>query len=163
MPKIKHTATHNGQTFLRTSASRTYSHVVVARPSYDHAFAGASSAGQRKQDVQNFSFHIGYVNGTSQFLARASYECDDAKFEARVANDIARAIERLGGTTTAEAYADLCAARRVAAVEKQMAEGYYDTFVSMGWASRADLAAKLHASTQGPMWAEVVTLPAVVG
>lgn len=161
MTKIKHSATGpNGETFTRTSKTRSYTHMAIGRPSYDAAVARANSPESIKGDRRNFAHYNAFLNGTSEFLPRKSWERDDAAFEARVATDIARATSALAGCTDADSYAEAKRLARVADVEASKASGVFDRFVDLGWSSRFDLAQKVAASA-GAMYAETRVIEAV--
>jgi hypothetical protein len=162
MPTTKHTAHHAGQTFMRSSKSRLYSHVVLVRPCYDHALQIAQTPYPSYES--NFRHHRAYLDGTSEFLARKPWENDDATFEARVQKDIDRATAALHGAETVEEYAAGLVARAIAAVEERRAAGEYDKFGPHGWTSRKELAEQQAATCRSkPVWAEVVIVEAQHG
>lgn len=156
MPKTKHTVTlPDGKTAQRVSQNRTYSHVVVCRTLYEVALRDADRISTG--DLGNYRFHREFVDGTSRFLVRASYERDDAQFAARCAKDIARSVEELAGVDSAQAYAEAKRAERVAAVEAKRAAGGFDRWWAGSWSSRLDLAQKACGEFTG--YAETRVLP----
>jgi hypothetical protein len=143
MPKTKHTATFNGQTFTRTSATRVYTHMVVARSSYRYALEKAQVVPCAES---NFNFYRRALDG-SQPHTRPEY-----------------AAERLMGAETVEQFIELHRAAQVAKVEQQKAEGAFDRFGDCGWCGRLDLAQKLAASKRAwPGYDEVHIVEAVTG
>jgi hypothetical protein len=167
MTKIRYTATHNGQTFTRTSA-RIYTHMTAARPSYDYALQAAQSKGHAIQDARNFNYFLarsqgqaGFRPGTIAEVEGYKFRNDPAEVEAFVEAEKARALESLGGATTVEDYQRAQALNRLGEVEGRRAAGYYTKFQDYGWSGRLDLAQKNAASAQAkPFWAEVVILEA---
>ena len=149
----------NGDKVTRTSKTRTYSHVVVARHSYAHALACAERAGSSDVTAKNFAYYRAYLDGTSEFLARKSWQ-SDADYAKAVAYDIARATEALAGCETLEAYRDHLRAKALANVATKKAEGYYDTFGALGWSSRLDLAQKVAQAETSPLYDDVTILAA---
>lgn len=92
----KHTAEYKGRTFKRNSANRVYKFAILQ--------AGSVKADRErglKMAARSFKtnapFYQGFVDGTSRFLVRNSWEKDDAAYEARVAEDKAKAEAYLAG------------------------------------------------------------------
>lgn len=130
----------DGRTAKRTSQNRVYSHVVVGRRRYDYDLAQADRL--TATDRANFAHYWEFIQGTSRFLQRNSWEKDDAKFAERVAKDIARAKKAIGAAESPADYAEDKRAQRVAEVKQKAADGYYDAWGALTWASRRDLAEK---------------------
>lgn len=165
-------ATLNGQTFTRSTASRAYTHMAAVRPSYDAALRNAKAD---HCDVSNFNYWLAMSQGISRSEARTGQvetqtlvEYHTSKWttpeqaQERADRDQARAIENLKGATTVEEYTAARLADRIAAVEAQKADGYFDRFQDAGWASRLDLAQKNAASHAAKAWwAEAKVLEAV--
>ena len=125
MPRTTYTAIDPaGRTHTRTTASRSYTHTVVSKRSYQAALADAQSKQSYDMDLRNFKFY---------------------------AENADRHPERVAGHTP-ESYAEAQRAARVASVEAQKAKGFFDEYVNWGWCGRADLALKLLAKAQGSTW-----------
>jgi hypothetical protein len=131
----------NGQRHTRNSKGRTYSHVVVGRWNYDASLADAQTYGQSDLHRSNYKHHLSYVDGTSQYLARKSWE-DDATHAARVAKEVAQAVKAIGGATNLEEYRQLQRDAALARVAANKAAGEYEVYRDLGWAGRLDLAQK---------------------
>lgn len=142
-----HTARYNDQVFTRTSKSRTYSHVVLGRDSYEQALAGAQSKGWAKTDASNYRWTVATAEG------RAEYGWN------RTPERIAEAQAELQGINSVEDYLAAATAERVARVEAKKAAGGFDTYGVIGWTSRLDLAQKLQGQSQG-RYAHVVIVEA---
>lgn len=157
----KHTATcPNGAIVRRTSATRVYTHVVVARHSYAHDLAGAQRVGEpgaKDHIASNFEYYRQYLDGTSEFLQRREWHTDESYERERKAS-IERAEQALNGTTTVEEYRAMLKAQALARVADRKAAGYYDKFEALGWCSRPDLAAKLANSKRGELYDDVTIL-----
>lgn len=153
MTKHIHTAEFNGQTFKRTSQTRRYTHVVVARLSYAHALAAATSSYSRKSDADTYKYYRSIIDGTYAPLK---------DWHPTLQEDILkRAREHLAGYESLEQYTADRRAAAIASVEKAKAEGKFDSFGAVGWASRPDLAQKVANQYGGkPYWEEVRILPA---
>lgn len=149
----------NGDTVTRTSKSRVYSHVVVARHSYSHDLACAERAGASDVTAKNFAYYRAYLDGTSEFLVRRNWHTD-AQHAQQVLADVTRATEALGGCETLEAYRAMLRANALARVAERKAEGYYDTFGALGWSSRLDLAQKVAQAETSPLYEDVTILAA---
>ena len=149
----------NGNKVTRTSKTRVYSHVVVARPSYAHALASAEAAGASKTVASNFKYHCAYLDGTSEFLVRKSWQSDEQHAK-QAAYDIDRATKALAGCETLEAYRAMIRANALARVADLKAKGYYDTFTAQGWASRLDLAQKAAQAVYTPQYEDIHILAA---
>ena len=151
----------NGDKVTRTSKTRTYSHVVVARRSYAHDLACAERAGSSDVTASNFAYYRAYLDGTSKFLARKPWQ-SDADYAKAVAYDIARATEALAGCETLEAYRAHLRAEALDRVAERKASGYYDTFGVLGWSSRLDLAQKVAQAETSPRYDDVTILEAQI-
>jgi hypothetical protein len=138
----------NGQRHTRNSKGRTYSHVVVGRWNYDAALAFAQSYDKSGLHSSNYKHLLSYVNGTSQYLARKSWE-NDATYAERVAKEVAQAAKRLGGAKSLDEYRQLQRDEALARVAANKAAGEYEVYRDLGWAGRLDLAQKNAASHAG--------------
>ena len=139
----------NGKRHTRNSKGRTYTHVVVGRWNYDAALASAQNYDKLDLHRSNYNHSLSYVNGTSRFLTRNSWEQDDAAYVARVAKDIAGAVKALGGAANLEEYCQLQRDAALARVAANKAAGEYEVYRDLGWAGRLDLAQKNAGSHAG--------------
>ncbi len=137
-----------GVTHTRTSATRLYTHTVVALPSAQNAILSAKSPGMRAHHKRNFSYYADKVRGTSRWLQRNSWESEE-KHNARVLAESEAAEAELDGCDTADQYADMLIAATLARIADATRAGHFEAYQNMGWCGRADLAAKLAAKTQG--------------
>lgn len=157
-----HIARIDGQIFDRTS-NRAYSHILVGKRSLDDAMLQAERAGLARYVADNYEYYREYLDGTSRYLERKSWERDDAAFEARVARDLAQAEKALEGCETLGDYREKLRAAAIAAVQSGKAKGEYDTWNDLGWASRLDLATKnLGTYASKSQWKNLRVIPAEV-
>ena len=162
MPTTKHFAIcPNGQKVTRNSQSRVYSHVVVYLPSYDQYFEDADQAGSFKHVESNFKYYMAYLDGTSKFLVRRSWQTDE-QYEAQVKLDIERARKALGGATTLDEYREVVRTTALENFERRKAENFFNTFKVAGWSSRLDLAHKVAAQHIGGHYTETRILKAQI-
>jgi hypothetical protein len=146
-----------GEVLTRTSENRTYTHAIIARPSYKgHLF----SAGQlSKTDMSNHEFHVAMANG-AHYLARSqptAYHTAE-QIEAERVEYAALAAQ----APDAKAWAILKRDERIATVEANKAAGYYDRFVALTWCGRPDLAQKELAKASKGNWEDVQAVPVTV-
>lgn len=129
MPKKIHTATGpNGEKFQRVSRSKTYSHVVIGRPSV--AWSHKVSKDRIENDKRDFVYWAGRAAGEN--LSRWE-----------VAEEVrANALAKMQGHTDAAEFAAARYAARQDAIHADKAKGYYDKFRALAWSSRYDLAAR---------------------
>lgn len=139
----------NGQRHTRNSQNRTYSHVVVGRWNYAADLASAQSYDKCDLHRGNYEHFLSYVNGTSRFLTRKSWEQDDDAYATRVALDISRAVKAIGGAANLEEYRQLQRDKELARVAANKAAGEYEVYRDLGWAGRLDLAQKNAGSHAG--------------
>jgi hypothetical protein len=140
----------SGKVHQRISRNRVYSHVVLARRSYEEAMRAAQRYADHKSLASNFQQYMDRLEG------RLTYSHETPE-EAK-----ASANANLRGARTLEEYRAALIAFAVARVEKEKAEGYYDRWGFLGWTSRPDLAANLARIARGkPTYAEVVIVEAV--
>lgn len=147
----------NGTVHTRNSKSRTYTHMVVGLPSCLVALRSAISSNFRKLNKSNFYYHKALADGTSKFLTKSGWE-DDAQHAARCDREIKQATDFLRGCTTADEYADMQMHRMINVMHKRASDGYYDTYQSLGWCGRADLAHKLKLSSENQNWIGVTII-----
>lgn len=134
----------NGTAHTRTSETRIYTHTVVGLPSLQRAILYTISKENRKSFVDSYPHFAAYLDGTSRWLKKHDWETD-AKYDGRVAYEIARSEKELNGATCADEYGQMKIDAKLANLRKLEAEGYYNKYQNMGWCGRADLAAKLAA------------------
>lgn len=157
----KHIATDaNGIIHTRNSENRVYTHCVAIRHSYEAALASAKKA--HTHDASNYAHYMAYINGTSEFLNKRSWQTDE-QHAAECARSIADAKKNIGEAKSVEEYIANNIASAVARVEKAKADGYYDAWKVIGWNSRRDLAEKEAARQRArASVAEVAILEAVL-
>lgn len=146
------------------NSPRIYTHAVIARPSYDSAMSVAQNIGTTMATTLKSNFHYyRRILGLEPRPAndhrnvRPSWMTEEA-FAHQQKSDKRRAEESLMGAETLDAYVAAYRERRIADVEDAKAKGYYDRFEAIGFCGRADLAAKLVASTNG-YWTDFIILP----
>jgi ribosomal protein S18 len=161
MPKTSYTAIDpNGVIHKRTTESRKYSHTVVALRSKDWALKAAVSKEMNRHHVSNFSHYSEFLNGTSRFLERRSWQTKEQHQEA-MENDIQRARDALQGDMTVEDYIARKQREDLEAVEKADQCGAFTSYSNLGWCGRLDLAQKLASKENGGYWIKTVILEAV--
>lgn len=149
----------NGTVHTRNSKTRTYTHTVVALPSSLASTMAAMSTAARKMHRSNFKYHMAFVDGTSQWLQRNTFETEVQYLE-RSAMEIERSAVELEGCDNAEDYVNMKIVQAYRGIREAMARGYYDTYQNLGWCGRADLAAKLKATSEARSWVSVTILVA---
>lgn len=110
----------------RTSTDRVYIHVIIGQRNIDAERKAVYGYKGDKGDARNFAFNRAFLDGTSEFLVRNSWEKDDAAYAARCARAIERARESLGGAETVEAYVEVVCQRYIARFEANVAKGVYE-------------------------------------
>jgi hypothetical protein len=140
-----------GKAHTRTSKTRTYTHTVVGRPSWMAAVKMVSSRDARATHCSNFKYHKALADGTSQWL-----EGDN---ETQRSFRIKGAQELVSGCNTGQDYSDKLVKEALARIEKKLEQGYYEKYQNLGWCGRADLAAKLKATSENHNWLNVTILP----
>lgn len=138
MSKTKYVVEFAGQTFTRTTA-RTYSHIVVAKPSKAKALYWASVC-----EDNNAKYLVDLALGKATVYSWQKPE-DIAKHVAK-----GNAILAIG----MDAYQAQYKANAIANIEQYASEGAYDIYEIQGWCGRADLAQKL-ANSLGDSWVDV--------
>jgi hypothetical protein len=108
-----------GDEHTRNSKTRTYTHAVIGKRSYDMDVRGAS-IGWESTDHSNFKF---YTVGNGQ------EDRSDDGVKARMLNNV-------------DEYMEYKLADRLRKIEDKRREGYYDQWVCLGWCGRRDLAEK---------------------
>lgn len=147
----------NGKTHTRTSKTRTYTHTVVGLPSSTKATLAAMSPETRAHHRSNFKYHMAFVDGTSQWLRRNTFETEVQYLE-RAAMEIERSAVELDGCDNAGDYVNMKIVQAHRGIREAMARGYYDTYQNLGWCGRADLAAKLKTTSENRGWVNVTIL-----
>lgn len=159
MPSTTFLATDpNGIVHKRTSQNRQYTHTVVALRSKALALAAAVSKDAHRNRVANFQFHREYLDGTSRFLERRTWQTEQQHQE-QMATDIQRAREELQGDMDVNDYVARKQREALEDVEKADLAGQFTRYENLGWCGRFDLAQKL-ASSSGN-WLDVTILEAV--
>ena len=128
MTTTKHTATHDGQTFTRTSKSRVYTHVTLGLPSYEAAVRAASAKGRLETHRSNYRYYV-------RSLAEGVQDAHDQYY-------VDNAREQLAGIASEQEYIEAEVAKALARVEKARTEGYYETWADCGWSGNLALAEK---------------------
>lgn len=146
----KYTAVAPDGTILkRTTQRRVYTHMVAVLPNYTHAMNVAMIV--RNQDRENFVYWERLVR-MDEFAAYDTAETrqtviDRVTVYMRAKNDWV--------PDAAQMYADDQACDRLARVNKANAQGYYDTYGTMSWCGRRELAEKVAArERQNPCYTE---------
>ena len=147
----------NGKTHTRTSKTRTYTHTVVGLLSSTKATLAAMSPEARKLHRSNFKYHMAFVDGTSQWPSRNTFETELAHLE-RTQRDKERSAVELDGCDNAEDYVNMKIVQAHRGIREAVARGYYDTYQNLGWCGRADLAAKLKTTSENRGWVNVTIL-----
>ncbi|UTU08076.1 hypothetical protein CcrC1_gp390 [Caulobacter phage C1] len=159
MPKTIHTVTFaDGTTATRESANRKYSHVVVGK--HSKALHLSQLDGYARSDRSNYHYGMSKTRATPgvptpyQSLSErdrpyvftwTEKEIEDAKIEMAPYADM-------------DAYVAGKRAERLEVIAKREAEGYYDQWCALTWASRHDLAAK-QVGNWSKTFVEVTILP----
>jgi hypothetical protein len=140
----------NGVTHTRNSKARTYTHMVVGRPSsVEHALM-VTSPKARAVHRSNFKYHDAIAKGTSQWLIGLTAAYRDV--------EIANAKNHLNGCDTAQDYETMMVNASLEPIRHNMARGYYDKYQALGWCGRPDLAAKLKVTSENRKWVDVTIL-----
>jgi hypothetical protein len=109
----------------RTSEGRTYTHVIVGQLDIEAHRKAAYGYKQGRSDASNFAFYRSFLDGTSRYLDRNSWESEEEHAQ-RVGREVERAREILAGAETVEAYVAVLRQRAIAAFEKRVQNGYFD-------------------------------------
>jgi hypothetical protein len=147
MTNRKHTAADSlGGKHTRSSKTRTYTHCVVVMWDYDRAMGDLHSAhaDALSVDRRNFEYMTAIATGNDPHPCRdyskpGVITIDEVAQAERVAEYKARIA---GGF---DVYREGQLARRLSQLASRKAAGYFDTFGSVGWCGRHDLALKLAA------------------
>lgn len=141
MPRNHHTATApDGTIFKRVSENRVYSHAIIGQYSYERHMARAISEEAYQADLRDYTYHS-YVAQQVGGVPTQMFRLPERTITYKASD-----IERSQALATQHASAEACAnwrreARRTN-IEAQLAEGYFEKWLALGWASTADLAAK---------------------
>lgn len=141
----RHSATHQGFTFTRTSANRTYSHAVLVQEDL---------AEDRKRAERNgreyFRINASYWRELAGGVHESAQRFPGQYTPERIATDIAEAQAKLDMGEAGHADASLARfdARQAAKPTKTLADGR-TYFTCAGWCGREDLARKLASSAGG--------------
>lgn len=139
---FKHTATFQGHTFKRTSANRTYTHMVVGLVNIAEARA-RNEEGARDYYARNLSYYTKMAAGGTY---KGTYG-DGSPYERPISDQ-----ERDAARVTIAGGADKAAEDSLRSFDERMAtslktEDGLSYVYSAGWAGRMDLAVKLAART----------------
>ena len=140
----------NGVTHTRNSKARTYTHMVVGRPSSVAHTLMVTSKEVRALHRKNFAYHDAMAKGTSRWLNGLTADYRDV--------EIANAKHHLNGCETAQDYETMMVNAALEPIRHNMARGYYDKYQDLGWCGRPDLAAKLKVTSQNRKWVDVTIL-----
>lgn len=163
-----HTATGpKGEVFKRTSKSRTYSHMVAGRLSYDYAVQRAHDnvKQHRAEYQQNLKYAAEGYEPSAWMVGKPHY--DQVKHPGKDHAEVFRQDGKDSATrwladkpATADAYAQQMLEAELATITQRKADGVYDRLtVDFGWSSRLDLAGKVASQHSGSSrYAEVVIL-----
>ncbi|AXQ69975.1 hypothetical protein HOU03_gp293 [Caulobacter phage CcrSC] len=157
MPKKIHTVTFaDGATATRESENRTYSHVVVGK--HDKRVDIDYARKRARSDRSNYDYYKNMANAQPGVPSTYTSHSDDRPFTfTYTAAEIAKGQEEIAGRDP-ETYCKDKLAERLDEIEKKAAEGYYDRWNALTWASRADLAAK-QVNNWSKTFTEVTILP----
>jgi hypothetical protein len=154
MAKHVHTATGpNGEQFKRTSASKRYTHVIIAR----HCPAKDETSAKRSMpwNAKTFEDHVKHAahgyEPAGWMVGKPVLPGDEKEFPE--AKDMAEAFRAKGKKSSTEwlaqhvhtdgkAFAQAVYDTTVSTIKTRDAEGYYDVFHALAWSSRYDLAQK---------------------
>ena len=167
MPTTIHTATGpNGETFKRTSKSRTYTHMVAGRRSAEAERKEAHD--QHARDLKEYQQHLqwaaeGYEPSAWMIgkpASRPTFEGETVAEQFRREGKESAAKWLADKPSNAADYAAQELDRRLSKIEAdEKAGGVYDRFtIDFGWSSRLDLAQKLQAISRSARYADVVIL-----
>lgn len=160
MPSTTFLATDpNGVVHKRTSQNRQYTHTVVARPSKAWAINVVTSKEMHRNHISNFSHYSSYLDGTSRFLERRTWQ-SERQHQESVARDLERAREALQGDMDVNTYIARKDREALDAIEQNDKVGFYNAYSNLGWCGSLNLAHKL-ASKQKGYWVDVTILEAV--
>jgi hypothetical protein len=165
-----HVIDPQGVAHTRSSKNRTYTHTVLFFRGEAYAERSLKSALDfaTKQAPRDYRYAQARIDGRkhAEFVAKFPtlyIEADGTPSEYAVserAKDIAEGTAEIGGLDLA-AYTAKCQERARASHAREVAQGYFNTWVNMGWCGRADLARKLAETIKGAE--QVKILEAQVG
>ena len=142
----------NGKKHTRNSM-RTYTHVVLYRESKDAALRLADR--RDRFSVDNFWYHHAFVDGSSKWLERKSWETED-EYKARAYEEIESSRKALRGCKTPQEWEAVLRHEAIARIE---ARDFSQWHVE-GWCGRHDLAVSLaHKTNCKERVAEAIILP----
>ena len=135
----------------RRNTKRTYTHAVLFRDSKEHDLKWANT--RPMYYIENFWHHHAFIDGSSKWLERNSWETDDAKYQQRVQDEAAK--NALRGCKHPDELWELQKAEAVAAIEAKD----YSVWKLKGFCGRRKLAEKLALKCRA---AQVIILPVEV-
>ncbi len=158
MPKTKFTALLDGQVIgTRTSDSRDYTHVIVGQRDIEAARRHAYGYQATKTDASNFRHYMSILDGTSEFLVKASWRTD-AEHTAHCASMVESTERSLGGARTLEDYIAVLRNRAIASFEKAAQGGAFD-MGALQW-SMSEANARKAAASWSQRYLNVRVIPA---
>jgi hypothetical protein len=159
MPRNVFIAKLNGEIIgKRTSLSRTYTHCVAARYSYEYA---RQNLNRSYSDGETWDYLTECSQRIVGSLRSSGTRIDGSTWEFRVEqHEVDKALIELAGRTREQFIADR-RAERLANLEKNREAGFYDRWNVMTWCGRLDLAQKqVSAYCKAKHYAEVKLLEA---
>lgn len=142
----KHTSVGpDGSVATRNSKSRIYTHAVWVRHNRESAVKAANKVNQT--DVSNYHFYRAYLDGTSEWLGRGSYE-DGERYAQRVAKEKANAEQALAGCDSLEAWLEMRRQKALAVIEAIN----WDEWDCVTWCGSRALAEKQKSSWGSKDW-----------
>lgn len=142
---VIYTATDStGKTYVRTSAKAVYTHAVVGRHDIDRDIATVKD--RAKWDRQTFDENKQIADGNDPHPLINPREGDaaaEAFYIEMNRKRRRRAADVIMGCQTADAYIEMQRRRKLKAIARKRALGYYDETVFMGWRKSLDAALAL--------------------
>lgn len=150
----------DGTVAKRSSQTRTYTHCVAIRESFEHALKRAEDAPIRRLHEKNYRYDLACAAGMHEHAQFAENDPAWKRASAERCIALAKATTARWGDDV-ESYLDERQQQEIAAVYAERDAGRFDRWGVVGWNSRLDLAEK-EASRQRniPANAEVVILEA---
>jgi hypothetical protein len=131
----------NGVVAKRSSQTRTYTHCVAIRESFEHALKSAEDAPARSLHEENYRYYLACAAGKHEHVQFAGDDTawKKASAERRLA-EAKRVTAKWGDDV--ESYLDERRQQEIAAVYAARDAGWFDCWGVVGWNSRLDLAEK---------------------
>lgn len=160
MGKANYTAQDpQGVIHKRSTTSRAYTHTVVGKRSYELAMRRARSTQWAKSDARDYAYEVQISEGNDPVPAinwdarypagKTAEQIAASQLRADAANEKRFELAKARvGNHTVQSWCEARQAERIAVVEKDAEQGYYEVFVNLGWCGRRDLADKLAAKAR---------------